>query len=78
MTAEVAGSGDEKAQLTTAVHYKKTQVCASTAKAKIMRCLGNYDGAGQRGEGRGLKGALIMPPHQLLNVGERIILTGAC
>lgn len=27
MTAEVAGGRDEKAQLTTAVHYKQAQVC---------------------------------------------------
>lgn len=78
MTAEVAGGGDEKAQLTPAVYYKETQVCSSTAKAKIMRYLGNCSGAELRSEGRGLKGALIMPPHQLLIAGECHILTQAC
>lgn len=78
MTAEVAGGRDEKAQLTTAVHYKETRVCSSTAKAKIMRYLGNYNGAELRSEGRGLKGTLIMPPHQLLNNVECSILTPAC
>lgn len=78
MTAEVAGGRDEKAQLTTAVHYKETRVWSSTARAKITRYLGNYNGAELCREGRGLKGTLIMPPHQLLNNRECGILTRAC